>query len=175
MKQYALIAALMVTVSAMGGEMIFDGLASTKAKFYKWGEHHRAQFLDEGGPEKQPAFSLASDNPSTAPMMALNLPVDELKGKKVKFSAWVKAENVRGPQNPVIGVKFMINYVTTDKKQEWPEGASVGAHRRGTYDWTELSTVVNFPENVEKVTFYLGFQGVTGVVYFSDINGEVVE
>jgi len=169
--------ALMATVSLCGGEKLYDNLASTPALLKEWGGSGMAQLKPDGGPDGKYAVTILSRNPKLSKMIILNLPAEKLKGRKVKFSAKVKAEYVTGAKNPVCGVKFMVNYVTSAPKnnQGWPEGASVGAHRRGSYDWTTLQTVVTFPEDTVKVSFYMGLQNVTGIVSFSDIDIEVVK
>ncbi len=170
-------AVIMATAAVRGGEKLYNDLASTPALLKAWSGSSFAQFLPDGGPDGKYAITILSRDPTTSKMMILNLPVEKLKGRKVLFSAKVKAEYVTGPKNPVCGVKFMVNYITAapGNKQAWPEGASVNAHRRGTYDWTAFKTEVTFPEDIAKVSFYIGLQNVTGIVTFSDIDIETVE
>lgn len=170
-------AIMMATVAVCGGEKLYNDLASTPALLKEWNGNTFAELLPNGGPDGNYAVTILSRDPTTSKMMILNLPVEKLKGRKVLFSAKAKAEYVTGPKNPVCGVKFMVNYITAapGNKQAWPEGASVNAHRRGSYDWTVFKTEVTFPEDIAKASFYIGLQNVTGIVTFSDIDIETVD
>lgn len=168
--------ALLVVGTALGvmADDLYENLGSTPESLALWNNKFM-QLLPNGGPEGKYAVKMSCDNPKKGNMASFVVPVDKVKGKKVEFSAKVKAENVSKNAQGHLGIKFMVYYKTSaaEKNQMWAEGTVVNQSRCGSYDWKELKTEVMIPENAVAVRLTIGLQEVSGTVYFSDMDLEI--
>jgi len=73
--------------------------------------------------------------------MAQNLRADALRGKRVRMSAWLKADSLTNPAYVMVGA-----HMPTGNK---PSG--VAATLTDTFDWTETATEFDVPEDAETV------------------------
>jgi hypothetical protein len=94
----------------------------------------------------------------------MELPVEEMRGYVVQFSARIKAENVSRKPQPYNGVKFMAPIVTGQEKS-WP-AAEMGV---GTFDWQKVAFRAIIPEDAKHVSLVVGLEAVTGRAWFDDI------
>ena len=92
------------------------------------------------------------------------LPVEEMRGYVVQFSARIKAENVSRKPLPYNGVKFMAAIVT-DNEKTWP-AAELDA---GTFDWKKVVFRTVIPENARQINLVVGLEAVAGTAWFDDI------
>jgi len=81
----------------------------------------------------------------------MELPVEEMRGYVVQFSARIKAENVSRKPQPYNGVKFMAPIVTGQEKS-WP-AAEMGV---GTFDWQKVAFRAIIPEDAKHVSLVVG-------------------
>ena len=95
----------------------------------------------------------------------MELPVKEMRGYVVQFSARIKAENVSRRPQPYNGVKFMAPIVT-DQEKTWP-AAEMGI---GTFDWQKVAFRAIIPEDAKQVSLVVGLEAVTGKAWFDDIH-----
>ncbi len=89
------------------------------------------------------------------------------EGKKIIFSIWVKAENVK-TKNIKFGIMIGKG---KDKGNNWPS-ARIGS---GSFDWNKVSFSTVVPFGVKSCLLFYGLQGGTGKVYFKDLKVEIIE
>ncbi|MBC7326636.1 hypothetical protein H5T87_00785 [bacterium] len=89
-----------------------------------------------------------------------------IPGKLYKVSVWVKGENIKG--NPADqGAGFCIEW--SDAEGKWL-GGYYPSCISGTFNWTEISSLVRIPKEAKSVhiTLYLR-KGTTGTAWFDDV------
>lgn len=96
--------------------------------------------------------------------MTLKLPVEQLRGYQVRFSAKIKAQEVSAKPKPWNGVKFMAP-IESPSGKDWP-AATLDV---GTYDWQPVGFAVRVPEDAESMSLVLGLEAVTGKAWFDDL------
>jgi len=92
------------------------------------------------------------------------LPVEKLRGTRVKVEATVKADGVAKPPNPWNGVKCMLHLVSPSD-QQWPQQNNL----YGTFDWKPVRFVADMPEDVKEASLILGLEQTTGQAWFDDV------
>jgi hypothetical protein len=92
------------------------------------------------------------------------LPVEQMRGYMVYFSAQIKAENISAKPKPWNGIKFAAPIVAASGKQ-FPE-AKIDA---GTFDWRRATFAVRVPDDAQSMSLALGLESVTGKVWFDDV------
>ncbi|MBE0543723.1 MAG: cellulase family glycosylhydrolase [Verrucomicrobia bacterium] len=109
-------------------------------------------------------FIEAPPGGSSNVLARLNLPLESLRGARLKFSARVKAAGVTSPPKPWNGVKFML-HATGPQGDQWPQ-ASAGV---GTFDWTHLQFTARVPRDATSAALVLGLEAVLGQVWFDHV------
>lgn len=97
------------------------------------------------------------------------LPVEGLKGTRVRVEAMVRAEGVSQPPNVWNGIKVMLHTVGPDG-QDWQQQNNVF----GTFDWKPIAFVASVPREATEASLILGLEMVTGRVWFDDLKVTVV-
>jgi hypothetical protein len=100
--------------------------------------------------------------------------ITNIKGKRLRFSAFIKTENVQGWAQLYIRIDGHRNKVY--KKQEWALLAYAGMYDRpitGTTDWTQYSVVLDVPKRGSNMGFGVFLSG-SGKVWLNDFQFEVV-
>ena len=95
----------------------------------------------------------------------MTLPVQEMRGYIVYFSARVRAHDVSHKPNPWNGVKFMAPWVDGDGVTNWPSLQL----DEGTFDWKRVAFRVAVPQAAQKMSLVLGLELVTGKAWFDDV------
>lgn len=98
-------------------------------------------------------------------MMQLPLPVEQLRGYVVEFSARVKAEAISKKPNPWNGVKFMVPWTRQDGSKDWP----AVEFESGSFDWRTVAFRVSVPDDARDVQLALGLEQVSGKVWYDDV------
>jgi endoglucanase len=111
----------------------------------------------------------AAGSPSGSATVQLDLPIEQMRGYIVHFSARVKAEDVKGKPNPWNGVKFMAPWTGADGEHNWP----AEQFEEGTFDWRRVAFRVAVPTDAQKISLVLGLELVTGKAWFDDIQVSV--
>ena len=175
MKKINMLLAAVVCCCAAVAADLYDDMASTPELLKKWyGVNQNVKLLPNGGPEGKYAVEISADKPVTSRTLTFNLPIDRIKGKKVEFSADVKAENVvRSLDRGFLGIKFMLYFKRANGKVHYFEGPSVGKKRIGTFNWTEFESKCPIPADVVSARLEIGLQHASGKVLFSDIDIEI--
>ena len=94
---------------------------------------------------------------------------EDYRGKRVRFSAWVKSDNVKGTAN----VWMRVDGPGSGEDRSLQFDNMYRREVVGTTDWTKHSVVLDVPE--ESVVIALGFfVAGTGHAWFNDAQFEVV-
>ncbi len=98
------------------------------------------------------------------------LPLEKIAGKKLICSVMVKGENISPGKGAADSSKFML-MISQANKTAWPQ-ASIGA---GTFGWGEVKFSQEIPSDARQCVLLLGLQGVTGTIYFRDLNVGIMQ
>ena len=91
------------------------------------------------------------------------------RGMRLQFRCKAKAENVTKPSEVYMGVKYMLHFKSSTG-EVWKNENNVF----GTFDWKELSFIINIPYDVTDGKLSLGLQGSTGKVWFDSLSVKVI-
>ncbi len=92
--------------------------------------------------------------------------------KKLKISAWIKADNVKGGPNPWETGAMLLS-LTDALGNEIPGGDAV-ARTVGTHDWKKFESYFNISERASNFKLLLQLAASTGKIYFDDILAETM-
>jgi hypothetical protein len=110
-------------------------------------------------------IAVAFGTPNPGRTIALPLPVEKIRGKRVFFGAEVKMASVSPKPNPWNGVKVMM-IVETPSGKTYPQPEIPV----GTLEWQRFSTAIAVPENATNLVMVLGLEKVTGEVWFDNVS-----
>jgi hypothetical protein len=99
----------------------------------------------------------------------LRLPVEKLRGARVKVEAMVKAEDVAKPANPWNGVKCMLHTVASEG-QSWQQQDNLF----GSFDWKPVGFVAEVSPNATEAWLVLGLEQTTGRAWFDQLKMTIV-
>ncbi len=118
--------------------------------------------LESGFASAQSA-ALECSNASGA-IITRQLPVERIRGCRIRGSAMVRAEGVSSKPNPWNGIKFMLVI-------QGPGGVSYpqALLETGAFDWRTAGFTARIPADATNVTLVLGLERVTGKVWFDDV------
>ncbi|MCY3022127.1 MAG: cellulase family glycosylhydrolase [Planctomycetota bacterium] len=94
----------------------------------------------------------------------LPLPLDTIRGARLRCTALVKAENVAKPPNPWNGIKFMLHVISPAGPQ-WLQQNNI----YGTFDWKPVGFMATVPKDATEAWLILGLEATTGDAWFDDI------
>ena len=97
------------------------------------------------------------------------LPLDSLRGTRLRISGRIKAENVTEPPQVYNGIKMMLILDAPSGKQ-WLQQNGVW----GTFDWKEVVFLAEVPPDTTGATLLLGIESTTGTAWFDDITITVI-
>ncbi|OJW20502.1 MAG: hypothetical protein BGO49_04655 [Planctomycetales bacterium 71-10] len=124
------------------------------------------------GAGRSGSAALVVDRPASAGAGSSNatwvLPVEDLRGKRVRIEAYVKADGVAKPPQPWNGVKVMLH--TKGDGDDWPQ-AAVDV---GSFGWSRVSLTHSISDDVKAAELVLGLEATTGRATFDDVRIEVV-
>ena len=92
------------------------------------------------------------------------LPIEGLRGAKVRCRALVKADNVAKPANAWNGVKVML-HIVSPAGQKWEQRNSV----YGTFDWKPVEFTTQIPKDATSAELVLGLEVTSGRASFDDV------
>ena len=169
-----LLAALVCCGAAFAGDL-YDDMASTPELLNQWqGGKKNVTLLPNAAPEGKYALAFDCDDANKTVILRFNVPADKVKGKKVEFSAKIKAENVTQLKKiPVTGIKLMLFIQTASGKKIYTESRPLANFRAGSYNWKEFETKYNIPADATNVLALIGLQQASGKVLFSDIDFDI--
>ena len=92
------------------------------------------------------------------------LPLDGVKGRRVRVEAMVRAEDVARPPNPYNGIECMLHSVAPSS-QNWQQKNGVF----GTFDWKPIRFIAEVPADATEAWLVLGLELTTGRVWFDEV------
>jgi endoglucanase len=99
----------------------------------------------------------------------VRLPVEKLRGARVKVEGLVKAEGVARPPHPWNGVKCMLHSVSPSGPR-WAQQDNVF----GTFDWKPVRFTAEVPADSTEAWLVLGLEQTTGRAWFDDVKIAVI-
>jgi endoglucanase len=125
------------------------------------------------GPGYQSPKSLEIESRSTDPQARtsadFSLPLDKVRGMKIRIEVMGKATNVSKPPKSYNGVKAMI-IITSPAGKVYPQASA----DPGTYDWKPLNFVVTIPVDATEARLTLGLESSSGIVNFDNVRVSVL-
>lgn len=119
------------------------------------------------------SLSLAIERPPSAgsgsTMVRIALPLEALRGTRVRVEALARAEAVAKPPHPWNGVKCMVHTVSPAGPR-WTQQNGVF----GTFDWKPLRFVAETPRDATEAWLLLGLEQTSGRVWFDELAITVV-
>lgn len=97
--------------------------------------------------------------------ISIDIPVEEIRGKEILFSAMVKSDNVSQKPEPHNGIKCMLIIIDAEARRDYPQAFL----KTGTFDWENATFTCDIPDMAVSVKLYLGLESVSGKVMFDDI------
>jgi endoglucanase len=97
------------------------------------------------------------------------LPLDELRGTRIKVQAMIKADGVARPPNPWNGVKCMVHTVAP-AGQAWIQQDNL----HGAFDWKPVGFTADVPADATAAELSLGLELTTGRAWFDDVKITVI-
>ena len=108
--------------------------------------------------------SVTPDTPGPSRTIALPLPLEKLKGKRLFLGADVKTVNISPKPNPWNGVKVML-IIETPSGRSYPQPDIPD----GSIEWRRFSTSVVVPPTATNLLLVLGLEKVTGEAWFDNV------
>ncbi|WP_337173928.1 cellulase family glycosylhydrolase [Paludisphaera sp.] len=96
------------------------------------------------------------------------LPVEALRGRRIRVEAYVRADDVAKPPQPWNGVKVMLHLKGAG--DDWPQ-AAVDV---GSFGWSRVSFTKSVPDDLRAAELVLGLEATTGRVTFDDARIEIL-
>jgi len=140
----------------------FEGAAALKG----WEMPAAGIGLDGGALQ---AVRPAADGPGTV-SARMALPVEALRGRRLKLEARIRAEEVAQPPHRWNGVKFML-HVKSPGGDQWIQKDSLW----GTFDWKPVRYRARIPQDAASATLVLGLENTTGRAWFDDVTVAVAD
>lgn len=155
--------------AARAGEVVFQADFDAPGALAAWKPAGIARL--EPGYAGTP--SLVVERPESAgpgsTMVRVSLPLEALRGARVRVEALARAENVAKPPHPWNGVKCMVHTVSPAGGR-WTQQNSVF----GTFDWKPLRFVAQTPRDATEAWLLLGLEQTTGRVWFDAVKITVI-
>jgi hypothetical protein len=109
--------------------------------------------------------SVAGGTSDPGRTIALPVPVEKVRGKRVFFGADVKTANISPKPNPWNGVKVMM-MIETLSGRSYPQPEIPD----GSVEWRRCSTSVAVPQTATNVVIVLGLEKVSGEAWFDNVS-----
>ncbi|MDD3155824.1 MAG: hypothetical protein PHS41_13275, partial [Victivallaceae bacterium] len=148
--------------------VLYRNLGDSPEALKRWEGARAENFLPAGGPDGKYAIRLVSSS-DQGNIIHFLIPAGAVRGKVLRLSAMVQAQNVKSKSLGYMGVKFMIYAVGADKKS-YNQETMTRADRFGSYPWRELATVFHAPKDLMYLRISIGVYGTEGTALFSGIN-----
>jgi hypothetical protein len=97
------------------------------------------------------------------------LPIEQLRGTRLRITGRIKSDNVKEPPQSYNGIKMMLILDGPGGKQ-WLQRNGVW----GTFDWKEVVFLAEVPADITEAILHLGIEATTGTALFDDITITVI-
>lgn len=164
------LASATASLAAAAGDVVFQTDFETRETLQTWqaGQNKHVRI--------EPGFQSARSLCFTAPAgvtsnntLRLALPVELMRGARLRCEARVKAEGVTPAPHHWNGIKFML-HVVHPAGSTWPQPSLP----QGTFDWQKAQFTVRVPKDATSASLVLGLESVHGTAAFDDIKITVV-
>jgi len=145
------------------GDVICISDFNNKNKRNEWSTNPTALWVQQGVDNTTCLFV------NSVGMVHSTIHLSPFRGMKLQFRCKAKAENVTKPTQTYLGVKYMLHYKSASG-ETWRNEDNV----YGTFDWKELSFIINIPYDATDGDLNLGLQGSTGKVWFDSLSVKVI-
>lgn len=159
----ALAAVLFVAHTASAASLFEESFDSPDA-LSKWQPARSPHVRIENARDSQALRIEAPAGVTSQTSTRLALPLDALRGARVRVEAMVKAEGVTAPPKPWNGIKVMLHSQSSEG-EKWEQQNSVA----GTFDWKRVGFIARVPADATAAWLVLGLEAVNGVVWFDDV------
>ncbi|MCX6929293.1 MAG: cellulase family glycosylhydrolase [Verrucomicrobia bacterium] len=116
------------------------------------------------------SVTLQTSNQASGAIISRQLPVEAMRGCRIRGTAMVRAENVSPKPNPWNGIKFML-IIQNSAGKSYPQAPL----ETGTFDWRRTGFTAYIPPDTTNVTLVLGLEQVAGKVWFDEVKFTVVK
>ncbi len=160
----ALLVGAALSVQAARGDVVFETGFEGSDPLKGWvGADSKAVRIAPGPGGSQAVF-VEQTAPGASASIRIALPVEKIRGARLRCRAQIKAESVGTPPQPWNGVKFMLQLVSPEGTQ-WPQRNGV----YGTFDWKTVEFKADVSSSLTQAWLMLGLEAVTGRVGFEDV------
>ena len=118
----------------------------------------------EPGYASPQAVALETRAKASGAVISRPLPVEALRGCRIRGSVMVRAEQVSPKPNPWNGIKFML-IAESSAGKSYPQATL----ETGTFNWQRAGFTARVPADATNLTLVLGLEQVTGKVWFDDL------
>lgn len=145
-------------------EVVFQTHFAGPNALLGWQDADKAHLVTAGPGKQAVQIEQPTASEPGSPTISIVLPVEKMRGARIDFRAFIKADNVAVPPEVWNGVKFMLVI-------EGPLGKQYPAsdHLWGTFDWTPERFRAAIPSDATKATLVLGLEATTGRATFRDV------
>jgi hypothetical protein len=147
------------------GDLVFQTDFDTPQEREAWSKASFAQW--ETGYQGTTSLSVTvpTDRARGGSMIRLPLHLTPYRGCRLLFECMAKAENVTKPDEPWLGVKFMLHYQSETSGPYWQNQNGVF----GSFDWRKLRFSAQIAPDATGGQIDLGLQESSGKVWFDAI------
>jgi len=116
------------------------------------------------GPAQSGVFDFHGPGPESSDVRSFLLPIETLRGTRLRLSASVKAQEVSAPLQSWNGIKVMLK-IERPSGTSWPQLLMP----QGSFDWRSFSGMYYIPEDASTVALIIGLERVSGEAWIKDI------
>jgi len=160
-----LLLALPLGAAEVGG-VVFKTSFDEPNVLDRWAGSHAAPIALVDGAIR---VSLPEEGNTKHASITQKLPVEQLRGTRLRIAGRIKSDNVKEPPQSYNGIKMMLILDAPSGKQ-WLQRNAVW----GTFDWKEAAFMAKVPEDITDATLLLGIENTTGTAWFDDITITVI-
>lgn len=155
----------LAAVPAFGAAPVFEADFEAADALAPWQQAKAPQVRAEKARGESRALRVESlKGSSHQASTRIALPLDALRGTRIRVEALVKADGVTAPPKPWNGIKVMLNSKSSEG-EKWDQQNSVA----GTFDWKRVGFSTRIPADATAAFLVLGLEAVNGVVWFDDV------
>ncbi len=148
------------------GEVVFraDFTAADAVRDWQWSDRRGVALVRHSSGRQMLLIEQAAENASGSNVIRHRLPVERLRGTKIRVRCRAWAEAVSKPPKPWNGVKCMI-HTNGSAGPRWTQEHNVW----GDFADRRLAFVAEVPQDATEAYLVLGLEAVSGKVWFDDI------
>jgi hypothetical protein len=154
-----------LAASVQNGQISFQADFEGDKALAGWSGPGRLEAAGGGGQ----CVALVSKPGERGAVISRRLPLEGLRGCKIRGTARVRAEDVGSKTNPWNGIKFML-VLEGPSGRLYPQAPL----ETGSFDWRRAAFATTVPADATNITLVLGLEQVAGKVWMDDVKLTVV-